>query len=164
MTVVADEEARTRAVLDRVEELEDIADSLEDGETRARLLKVVARTVDDVGAVRVSVAAGLLNLDQKTVRAWAAEGVLVVSSAGSTARLDPQRLHEVWHLVRDLRRAGKTRGLLDEVFYRLADSALLGRDDLQESLAQMRRGEGDVVRPAPAEDQASGLRHPSSAR
>ena len=54
------------------------------------------------------------------------------------------------HLVGDLRRAGQKRGLLDEVFRRLADDALAERDDLAESLAQMRRGAGRVVRPAPS--------------
>jgi hypothetical protein len=56
----------------------------------------------------------------------------------------------VSHLVGDLRRAGQKRGLLDEVFRRLADDALAERDDLAESLAQMRRGAGRVVRPAPS--------------
>ena len=58
------------------------------------------------------------------------------------------RLHLVSHLVADLRRAGRTRGLLDEVYRRLADDALAGRDDLAESLAEMRGGEGRVVRSA----------------
>nr|BFE75883.1 hypothetical protein GCM10020092_091840 [Actinoplanes digitatis] len=34
------------------------------------------------------------------------------------------------------------RDLLNKVWSRLTDSALLERDDLQESLGQMRRGEG----------------------
>jgi hypothetical protein len=44
-------------------------------------------------------------------------------------------------LVDDLR----TTGLADEVSQRLADQALFDRRDLQESLNQMRRGEGQRV-------------------
>jgi hypothetical protein len=54
----------------------------------------------------------------------------------------------VSHLVGDLRRAGQKRGLLDEVYRRLVDDALAERDDLAESLAQMHRGVGRVVRPS----------------
>jgi hypothetical protein len=60
--------------------------------------------------------------------------------------LEASRLHEVMHLVADLRRAGKTRGLLDEVYRRLADQALLDRADLSVSLTQMSQGEGRRVR------------------
>jgi hypothetical protein len=63
--------------------------------------------------------------------------------------LDANRLHRVSHLVADLRRAGRKRGLLDEVYRRLADDALAGRGDLAESLAEMRRGKGQVVRSEP---------------
>jgi hypothetical protein len=47
-----------------------------------------------------------------------------------------------------MRQAGRTRGLIDEGYRRLADDALAGRDDLAESLAQTRGGEGRVVRSA----------------
>jgi hypothetical protein len=42
---------------------------------------------------------------------------------------------------------GKDRDLLDEVWRRLSDAALLERPDFIESLRQMRRGEGTVLRP-----------------
>lgn len=60
--------------------------------------------------------------------------------------LDAERLHDVLHLVSDLRRAGKNHGLLDEVHRRLSDQSLLDREDLATSLEQMHRGEGHVVR------------------
>ena len=78
----------------------------------------------------------------------AAEGVLTMHQHRPRLFLDADRLHRVSHLVADLRRAGRTRGLLDEVYRRLADDALAGRDDLAESLAEMRRGVGRVVRSA----------------
>jgi hypothetical protein len=56
--------------------------------------------------------------------------------------------------VSDLKQAGMTRGLLDEVYRRLMDQSLLDREDLQESLDQMRRGEGRIVRAKPRATRA----------
>jgi hypothetical protein len=56
--------------------------------------------------------------------------------------LDVRRLYEVIALVRELRAAGQTHDLLNKVWQRLADNAVLERPDLRESLAQMRRGDG----------------------
>jgi hypothetical protein len=146
MSRVEAEERQVREVLDRVEELEEIAASLpEHDKRRARLLHVAHNTLRDVGPVRPIVAARLLDLTEKTVRGWSDEGVLAKASESPRLLLDAEQVHRVWHLVRELRAAGKTRGLLDEVYRRLSDAALLDRDDLQESLAQMRRGEGGVL-------------------
>src|ERR1035437_9090189 len=73
--------------------------------------------------VRPVVAADILQLTEKTVRDWAAEGVLTVHQHRPRLLLDADRLHRVSHLVADLRRAGRTRGLLDEGYRRLADDA-----------------------------------------
>ena len=61
--------------------------------------------------------------------------------------LDLQSVHQVSHVVRNLREHGKDRDLLDEVWRRLNDAVLLERADLQESIEQMHRGEGRVLRP-----------------
>jgi hypothetical protein len=148
---VASETLAVQDVLGRVEEIEQIASTLpQQDDRRARLDRVARQTLAAAPPVRPSIAAGLLGLTEKTVRAWVNDGVLAAQTQSPTLRLDPRRLHEVWHLVRDLREAGKTRGLLDEVHRRLADQALLDRTDLQESLAQMRRGEAEVLIPRPA--------------
>jgi len=86
-----------------------------------------------VRPVRVSIAADLLKLSEPTVRAWAREGLLRRASKSKSPRLllDPSRLHEVIHLVADLRRAGRTSGLLEAVGHRLADRAVLEREDLR---------------------------------
>ncbi len=81
------------------------------------------------------------------MRAWSDEGVLLKASESPRLLLDAEQVHRVWHLLRELRAAGKTRGLLDEVYRRLSDGALLERPDLQESLKQMRRGEGAALAP-----------------
>lgn len=145
---LAAEERQVRDALGRVEELEEIAASLsEHDDRRARLLSVARDTLKGVGPVRTVIAARLLDLSEKTVRAWSNEGVLVKVTESPRLLLDAEQLHRVWHLVRELRSAGKTRGLLDEVYRRLSDAALLDRADLQESLEQMRRGEGTVLVP-----------------
>jgi hypothetical protein len=59
-------------------------------------------------------------------------------------------VHAVSHLVSELRAAGQDGDLLDQVWRRLEDAALLDRADLRESLDQMRRGEGRVLRPVPS--------------
>lgn len=127
-----------------VEELESIASELPDKalEQARELGAFIATKLVSVPPVPIPAASQLLNLSEKTVRHWAYEGVLQ-RVATKPMRLDPQRLHEVLHLVQDLRAAGKNQELIDAVWRRLQDQALMDRDDFQESLAQLRRG--DVV-------------------
>ena len=73
--------------------------------------------------------------------------MLTVAQRSPRLLLDLQSVHEVRHIVQDLRALGKDRDLLDEVGRRLSDAALLDRPDLGESIEQMRRGEGRVLRP-----------------
>lgn len=148
---VAVEEKRLRNLFKRVEDVEDVARTLpEDDERRAKLLAVSDDALAEEGDVRPVIAAKLLGLSEKTVRAWAAEGVLAIASRSPRLLLDVRSVHAVSHLVSELRAAGHDRDLLDQVWHHLADAALLDRDDLRESLEQMRRGEGRVLRPRPA--------------
>ncbi|MEU0885162.1 hypothetical protein ABZ345_41785 [Lentzea sp. NPDC005914] len=144
---VATEAAHIRDLFETIEELESVASSLaEDDERRHKLDGVVARTLRQAPPVRPVVAGELLDLTEKTVKAWAREGVLAIHSQEPRMLLDTVRLHEVLHLVSDLRRAGKSRGLIDEVHRRLSDQSLLDRSDLASSLDEMRSGKGRVVR------------------
>jgi hypothetical protein len=144
---VATEAAQIRDLFEQIEEIEEVALTLhEDDVRRHKLAGVVARALRQAPPIRPVVAGELLDLTEKTVKAWAREGVLAISSQEPRMLLDAERLHEVLHLVADLRRAGKSRGLLDEVHRRLSDLALLDRTDLAASLEQMHRGEGRVVR------------------
>ncbi len=145
---IATEERRVRSLFDRVEAVEDVARTLpEDDERRAKLLEVSNAALADEGTIRPVIAARLLGLSEKTVRAWAAQGVLTVAQRTPRLLLDVQSVHVISHIVRDLRALGKDRDLLDEVWRRLSDAALLERADLRESLEQMRRGQGRVLRP-----------------
>lgn len=144
---IATETARIREVFDQVEEIEQVAVTLAaDDQRRTRLVRVVDRVLAKTPPVRPVVAGVLLDMTEKTVRAWAREGVLTVSRTEPTVLLEASRLHQVLHLVADLKEAGRTRGLLDEVYRRLSDEALLDRDDLATSLDQMNQGEGLMVR------------------
>lgn len=145
---VAVEETRVLHLFERVERLETVAgaDNIHEDQRRD-LLDVAREAIRECEPVRVTIAARLLNLSRKTVEAWAKEGLLVMA-AGDHKRLllDPERLHEVIHLVRDLREQGRDRNLLEAVWYRLQDRALTERDDFAASVDQMKRGEGRVVR------------------
>jgi DNA-binding transcriptional MerR regulator len=143
------ERARVQHLFAQVEVIEEVAESLDVAdERRGRLLDAAAAVVADCGPIRAGIAAGLLDLSEPTVRIWAKEGVLAeAAQRSSRLLLDPSSLHEVMHLVRDLRRAGRTKGLLEAVWRRLSDQALLDREDLAESIEQMQRGEGHEINP-----------------
>ena len=83
----------------------------------------------------------------RSVRAWAAAGVLPVVQSAPRLLLDLESVHVISHIVGELRAAGQERDLLDEVWRRLGDAALLERPDLRESIEQMRQGRGRVLRP-----------------
>jgi hypothetical protein len=152
---IAIEERRVRSLFDRVEAVEDVARTLpEDDERRATLLEVSNAALADEGTIRPVIAARLLGLSEKTVRAWAAQGALTIAQRTPRLLLDVQSVHVISHIVRDLRALGKDRDLLDEVWRRLSDAALLERPDFNESLGQMRRGEGTVLRPLRQNDAA----------
>jgi len=119
----------------------------EDDQRRATLLAVSDSALAEEATIRPVIAARLLGLSEKSVRAWAAAGVLTVARRSPRLLLDVRSVHAVSHLVSELRAAGQDRDLLDRVWRRLEDAALLDRDDLRESVAQMRRGEGRVLRP-----------------
>ncbi|MCO1577828.1 hypothetical protein M8C13_18910 [Crossiella sp. SN42] len=123
-------------------ELEGIAEDA-DPQTADRLRALVRKQVACLAPVRVSVTAKLLDVTTPTVRAWLDRGVLAEAEGdASTRRVDPRSLHAVMGLVRELRAAGAKPGnLLDQLWDRLADQALLDRSDLRESLARVRRGD-----------------------
>ena len=154
---IAVEEQRIRGLFDRVETVEDVAKTLpEDDERRAKLLAVSNAALAEEGTIRPIIAARLLGLSEKTVRAWANQGVLAVAQRAPRLLLDVRSVHEVSHILRDLRALGRDRDLLDEVWRRLSDAALLEHPGLRESIEQMRRGEGQVLRPLPGNDAANG--------
>jgi hypothetical protein len=146
MTIAVEEE-RIRGLFERVETVEAVARTLDvDDERRASLLAVSDSELAAEATIRPVIAARLLGLSEKTIRAWAAEGVLPVAQRKPRLLLDVRGVHVISHILGDLRSHGKDRDLLDEVWRRLNDASLLDRADLTESIGQMRRGEGRVLR------------------
>jgi hypothetical protein len=145
---VATEEQRIRSLFERVEVIEEVASTLPEGDDRrAKLLAVSRDALAEEGSVRPVIAAKILGLSEKTVRAWAAAGLLSTHQQSPRLLLDVPSVHEVSHILRTVRADGLDRDLLEHVSHRLEDQALLNRHDLRESIEQLRRGEMTVLRP-----------------
>lgn len=150
---VATEEQRIRNLFERVETIEEVASTLpENDDRRARLLAVSRDALAEEGSVRPVIAAKILGLSEKTVRAWAAAGLLSTRQRSPRLLLDVPSVHEVSHVLREIRADGLDRELLEHVWRRLEDQALLDRADLRESIEQMRQGDVVVLRPLPDEN------------
>lgn len=146
MTRTLTAEQGFRRGLDLIENLEDAQNAIERDPVAAKkqLQDAIETALTGLPPVSVKVAAELLKLSLPTVRSWLDKGVLIEAEVktSSVKQLDPRRLHDVLHLVHALRKRGtKTHELMDKVWWRLSDQAVLAREDLQESLAQMRRGD-----------------------
>jgi hypothetical protein len=150
MSKAAAESSVVVKTFQRAELLEELADSLPDPEQQAEQRKVAVDMIVELGPIRPIAVSRVLGLTEKTVRAWASEGALNIVSTQPRVLLDPLSVHDVLHVVEELRGAGRTRGLLDEVHRRLSDASLLESADLHEGLKQMHQGQGEVVRARPS--------------
>jgi hypothetical protein len=151
---VSTEEQRIRNLFDRVETIEEVAVTLPEGDDRrARLLAISRDALAEEAAVRPVIAAKILGLSEKTVRAWAEAGLLATRQRTPRLLLDVPSDHRVRHVLRELRGEGVERDLLEHVWYRLEDQALLDRGDLRESIGQLLDGDVVVLRPAATEDK-----------
>jgi len=141
---VSTEERRIRGLFERVETIEEVAVTLPKGDDRrARLLAVSHEALAEEATVRPVIAAKILGLSEKTVRAWADAGLLATAQRSPRLLLDVPSVHRVSHALRELREEGLERDLLEHVWHRLEDQALLDREDLRESIGQLL--DGDVV-------------------
>jgi hypothetical protein len=151
------EETAVRDLFARVDEVLDVANSIEDvrPQEAARLILVSHGALSSAQPVRVPIAARILLVSDKTVRAWVQEGLLKPRTVRPRLLLDAERLHTVLRFLADLRAAGQDRDFRDDLWNRLRDEALLDRDDLAESLSQMNAGN---VRPARTSDEERKVR------
>lgn len=158
MGSVAEERAQVMAVLERVEALEVVVETFpEDDDRRETLRAVIASDLEAGPPVRPVIAAQLIDLSERTVRNWVAHGILTTHGGPGTRKtsrllLDLERVHRVKHLLADLRASDRKSTLIDEVYRRLVDATWRERDDLTESLRQMREGQVEVRVPASASD------------
>lgn len=136
------EETAVRDLFARVDEVLDVAHSIEGEHPReaARLVHASHGALSSAGPVRVPIAARILLVSDKTVRAWAEDGLLTSSAVRPRLLLDAERLHAVLRFLVDLRAAGQDRDFRDDLWNKLRDEALLDRADLAESLSQMDAG------------------------
>jgi hypothetical protein len=149
---VSTEERRIRNLFERVETIEQVAETLPEGDDRReRLLALSRDALAEEATVRPVIAAKILGLSEKSVRAWADAGLLATRQRTPRLLLDVPSVHRVSHVLRELREEGMERDLLEHVWRRLEDQALLDREDLAESIGQLRRGDVVVLRPADAE-------------
>jgi hypothetical protein len=126
-----------------------VAVTLPEGDDRrARLLALSRDALAEEATVRPVIAAKILGLSEKTVRAWADAGLLATRQRTPRLLLDVPSVHRVSHVVHELREEGVERDLLEHVWHRLEDQALLDREDLGESISQLRHGDVVVLRPA----------------
>jgi hypothetical protein len=125
MTRAAHESNQAYDVIERIEILERIAGTFPDeDERRLALLDLVRKDLASAQPLRPRLAAEVLDLSEKIVRGWTKEGILTrAARPSSPIHLDFERVHEVLLVMRDLRAAGHTVGLTDEVHRRLADAA-----------------------------------------
>lgn len=156
MTSVAQERAQVMAVLERVEALEDVVDTLPEGDARrSQLLAVIASDLEAGPPVRPVIAAQVTDLSEKTVRNWVVHGILTEHTGLGSRKtkrllLDLERVHRVKNVLTELRSSERKSTLIDEVHRRLVDSTWADRDDLKKSLRQMREGQFEVRVPASA--------------
>lgn len=143
MATATMETEQTLALFRHIEVLEEVAARASDDD-RLLIRQVVKEQLAAAPPVRVVAAAKLLDLSDRTVRNWVNEGVLTPATNSARLLLDTNALHAVFHALQEVRAAGKTRTLLDEVYRRLVDATWLERADLAESLDQLRRGDGTV--------------------
>ena len=152
MSTVEAETSRALGLLSRVEAIERVARSFSEHDPRrSELMAAVESDLADAAPLRPRIAAQMLKLSERTVRAWVQKGVLKRADVRSPRLLlDVGRLHEVFHLVHDIRDQENPGSLLEEVLRRLVDATWLDREDLAESLDQMTRCEGTIRVPKPS--------------
>src|SRR6202451_4668618 len=136
---MAREEAAVRKLFARVDDVLDVALSREVERPReaARLVHASHGALSSAEPVRVPIAARILLVSDKTVRAWVEDGLLTPRAVRPRLLIDAERLHAVLRFLGDLRAAGHDRDFRDDLWNKLRDEALLDRPDLTESLSQM---------------------------
>lgn len=143
--VLEQERAQITATFDAVEEIEGVAAGLP-ASSGTKLRAVAQSLVGHLSPVRAVIAADLLGVSVKTVRKWAGLGMLrEVKTRSRVLHVDAAHLHEVLHLVHDLRAAGKENiEFFRQLQWKMEDRDLLATNELQEGLRELRDG-ADLV-------------------
>ncbi|MEV0353206.1 hypothetical protein AB0H88_46265 [Nonomuraea sp. NPDC050680] len=145
------DERAALALFDQAQRLDGVVAATHEAGTRDTVREVVQDLLAHAEPVRATIASKILGVDEKTVRAWVKEGLLIPVRVKPRLMLQAERLYTVATLVQDLRRTGRTRNLIEAVWYRLEDLRLIEDDQLAEGLRQMQQGEGRSWREIKAE-------------
>lgn len=108
---------------------------------RRRLTLMRQRREQEVPGVRVSVAAKMLGLSERTTRDWLERGPLDPVPGAKPARVSTASLASVLPAVEKLRELGQDRELLRALIDRLDAERILSSPRVKKSLEQLRRGE-----------------------
>jgi len=108
---------------------------------RRRLTLMRQRREQEVPGVRVSVAAKMLGLSERTTRDWLADGPLDPVPGAKPARVSTASLAIVLPAVEKLRELGQDRDLLRALIDRLDAEQILSSPRVKKSPEQFRRGE-----------------------
>lgn len=145
MSLIDDVRAAEAAVLDLIDLDVATRDPTLSPQLRERLTLMRQRREEGLPGVRVSVAAGLLGLSERTVRDWMARGPLDSVPGAKPARVSTASLARVVPLVARLREIGQDRDLLRALIERLEDDRVRSLPRVKKSLDQMRRGDYEFV-------------------
>jgi DNA-binding transcriptional MerR regulator len=145
VSLTDDLRAAEAAVLDLIDL--DIAarDPSASPQLRQRLTVMRQRREEGLPGVRVSVAAGLLGLSERTVRDWMTRGPLDPVPGAKPARVSTASLARVVPAVIRLREIGRDRDLLRALVEQLEDDRVQSLPRVKKSLEQLRQGDYEFV-------------------
>ena len=141
VSLIADISAAEAAVQDLIDLDVATRDPSVSPQLRRRLTLMRQRREQEVPGVRVSVAAKMLGLSERTTRDWLANGPLDPVPGAKPARVSTASLAAVLPAVEKLRALGQDRELLRALVDRLEDQRIRSHPRVRKSLAQMHRGE-----------------------
>ncbi len=141
MSLIADVSAAEAAVQDLIDLDVATQDPSVSPQLRRRLALMRQRREQQVPGVRVSVAAKMLGLSERTTRDWLAHGPLDPVPGAKPARVSTASLATVLPAVEKLRALGQDRDLLRALVDRLEAERILGHPRVRKSLEQLHRGE-----------------------
>lgn len=141
MSLIADVSAAQAAVQDLIDLDVATHDPSVSPQLRRRLTLMRQRREQEVPGVRVSVAAKMLGLSERTTRDWLADGPLDPVPGAKPARVSTASLATVLPAVAKLRELGQDRELLRALIDKLEADRILSSPRVKKSLEEFRRGE-----------------------
>ncbi len=139
--MIADVSAAEAAVRDLIDLDVATQDPSVSPQLKRRLTLMRQRREQEVPGVRVSVAAKMLGLSERTTRDWLADGPLDPVPGAKPARVSTASLAAVLPALEKVRELGQDRDLVRALVDRLEDQRMLSSPRVKKSLEEFRRGE-----------------------